>query len=370
MAVQQNPYEFRGSSAPGEHVYNFETNRNIYTGNATNAAGGYTPDQVKQWFADNPNASNEHIAQTASNLGMSAGNVAQALSIGRGDAYSPDKVNEWIGSQSKFTVGNDGIITDGSRGPGPVGSRGEVYTGGSVSGSSQSGGGGGALNPYLDDMARAVTNQMADNYQNNIAPQNRSGAMAVGGFGGSRQGVIDANAGKMQSQALGNSLANLYGTGWQNAQQNSLQEKSMNNQFELGSRGLNNQYDLGLRGLNNQYDLGLRSSDLGFANLDANIANSNFSNQLNAANFGLNANNSMNQQTGAAIQGATNMQMTPIQYQKYFADQANQAGGQGGSTSGTQTGASNPLMGAIGGGVAGWDLYKQYQKSQQPTTST
>ena len=49
-------------------------------------------------------------------------------------------------------------------------------------------------NPYLAANANAITQQTTQNLQNNILPSINSGAMAAGGFGGSRQGIAQANA--------------------------------------------------------------------------------------------------------------------------------------------------------------------------------
>ena len=58
-------------------------------------------------------------------------------------------------------------------------------------------------NPYLDEMAQGITSQMNDNWSRNIAPGIRSGAMNVGGFGGSRQGVVESNALNDMNRSLG-----------------------------------------------------------------------------------------------------------------------------------------------------------------------
>jgi len=212
----------------------------------------------------------------------------------------------------------------------------------------------GGQNPYLQQQGQDIIRQMTDNYNRNELPAMRSGAMAAGGFGGSRQGVVEANGLNDLNRGIGQNLTNLYGQDWTNGQNRNLQQQSINNSYDLGSRGLIN-----------QYDLGLRSSDLGFANLDANIANSNFSNQLNAANFGLNATNAMNGQTGSAIQAGTNVQRTPMDYHNYFTNAANNAGGLGGNTTGSQTSGSNPYASMAGGAMMGYDLYKQWNQPQQ-----
>ncbi len=194
-------------------------------------------------------------------------------------------------------------------------------------------------NPYLGQMGKDIGNQMFDNWSRNTMPSIRSGAMAAGGFGGSRQGVVEANGMNDMNRQYGQALTSMYGQDWTNQQNRNLQQQSQNN----------------------SYDLGLRSSDLGFANLDANIAQNNFGNNLASANFGLGVYNTMNQQNGNATNTATNVQNTPMDYQKYFTGSANATGGQGGTNTGSVTGSSNPWMGALGGAQMGnaWQYPKQ-----------
>ena len=120
-------------------------------------------------------------------------------------------------------------------------------------------------NPYLKQMGVDVGQQMFDQWSRNTLPSIRSGAMAAGGFGGSRQGVVEANGINDMQRNYGQALTGMYGNDWSQQQGRNLQQQ----------------------GLNNSYDLGLRSSDLGFANLDANINQNNFGNQMQAANFGM-----------------------------------------------------------------------------------
>jgi hypothetical protein len=194
-------------------------------------------------------------------------------------------------------------------------------------------------NPYLDEMAAGITSQMNDNWTRNLAPSIRSGAMAAGGYGGSRQGVVEANGLNDMNRSLGQNLSNLYGTDYTNAQNRNLQQQS----------------------INNSYDLGLRSSDLGFANLDANIANSNFSNQLNSANFGLNAYNTMNGNNVNAVNAGTAIQNTPLDYQKYFTNSANGVGSGYGTSTSSQTNPGNTALGFLGGAQLGSQIYNQYK---------
>jgi hypothetical protein len=198
---------------------------------------------------------------------------------------------------------------------------------------------GNSQNPYLGDQANAITNQVNNNWTRNLQPSIRSGAMAAGGFGGSRQGVVEANGLNDLNQGLSNSLSNLYSSAWSQQQSNNLQQQS----------------------LNNSYDLGLRSSDLGFASLDSGIAQNNFNNQLNSANFGLNAYNTMNGQTQAGISAGKQIQNTPLDYQKYFTNSANGVGSGYSAITSSQTNPGNTALGFLGGAQLGSQIYNQYK---------
>ena len=191
---------------------------------------------------------------------------------------------------------------------------------GSSTGSGQTGGMAGGTNPYLKGMGDTIVNQMTDNYTRNQLPAMRSGAMAAGGFGGSRQGVVEANGLRDLNLGIGQNLTNLYGQDWTNAQNRGLQQQS----------------------INNQYDLGLKSNDLGFANLDSN-------NQQFGANYGLNVQNQQLANQQAGVNASTQMQNTPTQYNTMFNNQQNAIGGQGGTNTSTQNNQGNPWLGALGG---------------------
>ena len=78
-------------------------------------------------------------------------------------------------------------------------------------------------NPYLGAQANAITNLSNQNLQNVILPGINSSAMAAGGYGGSRQGIAQGLAIQGQQQSLNNSLAQLYGSSYQNDQNNANQ---------------------------------------------------------------------------------------------------------------------------------------------------
>ena len=191
---------------------------------------------------------------------------------------------------------------------------------GSSTGSGQTGGMAGGTNPYLKGMGDTIVNQMTDNYTRNQLPAMRSGAMAAGGFGGSRQGVVEANGLRDLNLGIGQNLTNLYGQDWTNSQNRNLQEKS----------------------INNSYDLGLKSNDLGLKSLDSN-------NQQFGANYGLNVQNQQLANQQAGVNASTQMQNTPTQYTTMFNNQQNAIGGKGQTQTNTQNMQSNPWLGALGG---------------------
>lgn len=166
-------------------------------------------------------------------------------------------------------------------------------------------------NPYLKDIANGITTQMTDNWTRNLAPSIRSGAMAAGGFGGSRQGVVEANGLKDLNTSLGQNLAQLYGTDYNN---------SMNR-------------------------------NLSYDQLDSN--NAQF-----GANFGLSALNSQNNWANNNLLTANALQNAPIDYNKYFTNNATQIAGQGGTSTSTTNQQGNPYMSGVGGALAGSSIYK------------
>ena len=180
--------------------------------------------------------------------------------------------------------------------------------------------GGMGSNPYLSQMGDVMAGQMTQNFNRRVMPQISSQMMATGGFGGSRQGVIEANAMNDLNQQIGNGLTNLYGQGYNT---------------------------------DRQYDLGLRNNDLGFAGLDAQINQNNFNNRLNGANFGLGMYDRLQQGNQTGINAGTNIQNTPMNYWSNFGNQYNSIGQGYGTTTGSTSQQGNPAMGALGGAQLG-----------------
>lgn len=73
-------------------------------------------------------------------------------------------------------------------------------------------------NPYLSQISGNIGRSASDNYLRNIAPQISGGAQLAGQFGGSRHGVVEANALRDLNRGVSDSVANLYGSAYENAQ--------------------------------------------------------------------------------------------------------------------------------------------------------
>ena len=235
--------------------------------------------------------------------------------------YSPGTADSWV-SQN---IGSGGAASGGGGGASAnlglgaaSGNQSAVYSSpnsGANSGMNPQYPGVNNANPYLAGMGRDIGNQLAETWQRQMLPSIRSGAMAVGGFGGSRQGVVEANALNDLGKNYVSGLTNLYGTDYTNAQNRGLQK----------------------RGMDQSYDLGLRNNDLGFSNLDYQINQGNFGNQLAAANFGLGVQNNLMNNNLTGISAGTNIQNTPQDYQKYYNDTVTGYGNTGGTRNGTTT---------------------------------
>ena len=106
----------------------------------------------------------------------------------------------------------------------------------------------------------------------------------------------------------------------------------------------------------------MSGNNLGYANLDAGIYNSNFNNQLNSGRFGLDAYNTMMGQGQQGINSAQNIQNTPMNYNQYFNQQYGNAG-RGGTTA-TQNNQGNSTAGFLGGATLADSIFNPKPKPQ------
>lgn len=92
-------------------------------------------------------------------------------------------------------------------------------------------------NPYLAQMGTVLTNRVTDNLNTNIMPAIRSNAVAAGGFGGSRQGVVEANALKDANRTISDALTGAYFQDFTNQMNRNLAQYGQNQSFFSNQRG-------------------------------------------------------------------------------------------------------------------------------------
>lgn len=228
-------------------------------------------------------------------------------------------------------------------------------------------------NPYLQQLGNTMSGQMTDQFNRQMAGMN-SGVMAAGGYGGSRQGVLQANAMNDLNKQIGGALTSLYNQGYQADQNYDLGLKNIGLGYGNLAQGVNNssmQNSLGwgnVAGGIKQSEIGADASryaadasanasmsnaklqyDLGLANLDRNIANDNLGWQMQGANFGLGLYDRMAANSQGQFNVGSQIQNQPLNYWQQFANQANAFGQGYGTQTGTQTNPGNPMLGMMGG---------------------
>ena len=100
-------------------------------------------------------------------------------------------------------------------------------------------------NPYLPQQAQALTQQANNNLQNFQLPGINSGAIAAGGFGGSRQGIAQGLAIGQTNQGLTSALGNMYSSAYEGDQNRGLQRDLGMGQLALGNKQADQGFTLG-----------------------------------------------------------------------------------------------------------------------------
>lgn len=201
-------------------------------------------------------------------------------------------------------------------------------------------------NPYLGQMADAIRGQVTQNLDRNILPQIRGNFQSIGGFGGSRQGVVEANALNDANQGLSNALANLYGTDWTNAQNRGLQQQQISNAYDLGLGNLGLGFgNLGLGQQNSMQNFytAQRGQDLQAAGLGSQLVNSGNQNFINQGQ-GIYGIGNVYQQAPWGTIGGFNSAISPYT-------------GLGTTTTQNQ---QSPLGGFLGGALGGAQLFSMF----------
>lgn len=237
-----------------------------------------------------------------------------------------------------------------------------------------SGGGGSQGNPYLDQMAGSITKQFNSNLLENVLPNVRYGAMAAGGFGGSRQGIAEGKAIGDSADGLAAALANLYGSSYESQQNRDLQKYGIDTNAATSRYGTDKSYDLGLRGIDNQsrqidntLRLGLLGNDTQRYGIDTTAATSRYAsdNSLEGQLAGAAATQAVG--AGNVALGRERLGWDQFQYQdqapmrdlSWLADIYKTFSGLNGTD--TTTGQNSAFANFAGGGLLASQLMKMYQ---------
>lgn len=214
-------------------------------------------------------------------------------------------------------------------------------------------------NPYLGEMAGTIRQQVTDNLQRNILPGIGSAAVAAGGYGGSRQGVVEANALKDANTGLSGALSNLYGQDYNNAMGRNLQRYGMDQGYNLGVGNLG----LGFQNSNQNYALGLGNLGLGYQNSLQNFYTNQRGQDLQATQLGANlfqqGNTGMQQQGQGLYNLGLTQQQAPWSVVGNYTNTLSPFTGFGNTSTSTP---GNALAGGLGGAVVGAQLYNLFNK--------
>lgn len=207
-------------------------------------------------------------------------------------------------------------------------------------------------NPYLQQMGDSITSQVTDNLQRNIMPGIRSSAVSSGNFGGSRQGVVEANAIKDANQGISNSLTQMRFGDYNNTMARQAQRYGQDQGYNLQLGNQDQSYNLGLGNL----ALGNKNSDQGFYTQQRGQDLQQVG--LGASLFGQGNQGMLNQGQGIYNLGLTGQQ-APWQSMQNFGNVSQPYTGFG-SSSQNQSGSAG--AGFLGGALAGSQAYNIFSK--------
>jgi hypothetical protein len=192
-------------------------------------------------------------------------------------------------------------------------------------------------------------------------PGINQGAMAAGGFGGSRQGIAQGLGMRGLNDSIGQAQTNLYSNAYNTDQQISAQQSMQAAQLQAQQKIAEMNDATQRLGLGNSFNLGLGQLGLGMTQANQNFFNTNRS--LDISQMGLGQSMVNNANTGLTNQGQqlTNLGQTqqnaPWQQLGNFANTLSPFSGLGQSSSVTTPGAST-VGSAMGGALTAAQLWQ------------
>ncbi len=213
--------------------------------------------------------------------------ATNSMRVGGGSAARQQPMNLGLGAQTAAasapatgttTAGAIGGATAGAASPAAASTGGGLVQDVNLSQYNQ--------NPYLAQMGTVLTNRVNDNLQRNILPSIRGGAIAAGGVGGSRQGVIEANALNDANRQISDSLTGINFQDFTNQMNRNLAQYGQNQAFYNANRGMDLQQTALGANLFQQGNQGWLSQGQGLSGLGATQQQAPWQ-VINNANAGL-----------------------------------------------------------------------------------
>lgn len=200
-------------------------------------------DQIRQWLAANPNATDSQIKTAMDLNGVGIGQLAGVTGMNRSDVQS--RYNAATSSAPPIAGGR---ASPGYMGSGQIGQIDEGTGGGPISGPNPYlSGGGFTQNPYYtqmaDDIGRRTQQGLGEAFN-----QIRSHAVGVGGLGGSRQGVAEGVATGRAMDSMQGQLGGLFGGLYESGQNRDLQRYNIEGNQNLANQGQWMNFYTGQRG--------------------------------------------------------------------------------------------------------------------------
>lgn len=208
-------------------------------------------------------------------------------------------------------------------------------------------------NPWLDNQASSITNQLTRNVLENAMPNIRGEAISAGQYGGSRQGMAEGLALSRMNQDLAPALTNLYGSAYENAQQRMYGTANALNQQSADIGQLN--ANLGLQNNNQemqrmQQSLNSRTQGLGLLGSGMDMQDSMVDQYMNSImrpsqyEWG-----NLGNYAGSVLAPAGYYTVSKTKSTPSLANQIGQGIQLGGQVLGAASGLGGLAMGAMGG---------------------
>lgn len=197
------------------------------------AGGGITNDQINQWLASNPGATDSQIRSAMNQYGVGVDQMSRATGL---------DYNTVMGRYQ--AAGPQGNTRAPGGGPTPATDPSLIPNADPRYGMDDFGMGGGSGSPWSNPWMTPVANDMGRRTMQGLGQgfnMIRSNSAGVGGLGGSRQGVAEGMAMQGAFDSLQGNLANLYGADWTGQQNRNLTRYGMDQNYSLGMGGLENQ---------------------------------------------------------------------------------------------------------------------------------